>query len=148
MKHPRTTSTGLRFDFSSMSWFQQQQQMKSRGGWGAPWYQLVLVSIMPRLCCSESGSRLQSQCLWLHLTGTYCIKRLPAEDSQPPTKILASLLAGLVILYWCPCFFLGEIQQRKLETFLMHWYILGRQPFQFASLYDSLVMTSMKTSKQ
>lgn len=39
--HPRKTFTGLLFHFSSMSWFQRHQQMKSRGGWGArgtSWY--------------------------------------------------------------------------------------------------------------
>lgn len=111
--HPRTTFTGLLFDFISMSWFQRHQQMKSRRRMRSRWYQLVLVHIMPRLCCPASGSRLQLQCLWLHLTGTYCMKRLPAEDSQPPTKILASVLAGRVILYQWPWCILGGIQQRN-----------------------------------
>lgn len=112
--HP--TFTGLLFDFSSMSWFQRHQQMKSWRRMRSPWYQLVLVHIMPRLCCPASGSRLQLQCLWLHRTGTYCMKRLPAEDSQPPTKILASVLAGWVILYWWPWCILGGIQQRNVGS--------------------------------
>ena len=136
--HPRRTFTGWLFHFSSMSWFQRQQQMKSRRRMRSPWYQLVLVHIMPRLCCPASGSRLQLQCLWLHLTRTYCIKRLPAEDSQPPTKILASVLEGRVILYWWHQCILGGIQKRnvcswkhfltwltlKVRETCFKWYIL------------------------
>lgn len=45
-----------------------------------PWYQLVLVHIKHWLCCLASGSRLQLQCLWLHLTVIYCLKSLPTVD--------------------------------------------------------------------
>lgn len=120
--YPRRTCTGLLFHFSSMSWFQTHQQMKSQRRMRSPWYQLVLVHIMPCLCSPESGRWLQLRCLWLHLTATYCIKRLPAEDSQPPTKILASVLAGRVILYWWPWCILGGIQQRNVGN-ISHWIL-------------------------
>lgn len=99
-----TTSTGLLFlHFSSMSWVQRHQRMKSQRRMRSRWYQLVRGHIKARLCCSVSGSRLQSQCLWLHRMDAFCMKQLAAEDSQPPTKILASIWLDGLSVSWLGC---------------------------------------------
>lgn len=50
-------------DFRGSGERSPRQRMRS------PWHQLVLVHIKARLCWPASGSRLQSQRLWLHRTG-------------------------------------------------------------------------------
>lgn len=76
-------------------------QMKTQRRMRSPWYQLVLVRIKARLCCSVSGSWLQSQCLWLH--HSLLLKYL-------------HLFYWMVILYWWPWCILRGIQQRNVRS--------------------------------
>lgn len=142
----------LQFQFhvliSEASTNEVQRRMRS------PWYQLVLIHIMPCLCCPASGSWLQLQCLWLHLTGTYCIKPLPAEDSQTPTKILASVLAGMVIMSWWHWCILGGIQQgnvgswkhfSRIKYSLVGHFVLHTQCISFCMMFHTHSVECRKT---
>lgn len=110
--------TGRLLDFTSMSRFERQRRVKILQPESEE--PVAPAGTHPHKGLSvlaTSGSRLQSQCLWLHRTSKKLHQAAASYWSHwslPPTEISASVLVGRVALCQQPWCILGGIQPRNV----------------------------------